>query len=292
MQDSFLVSLQVTSEPLMQALTKWLSECAGLSLCALESAPQFCVMDWPQFSYFRQLGHSFVIPTVVIAPEYDAYQEQQVFISGGIDYVGGADVFDNLVLRLSSHIQRVQKLDHLESLSVTDTLTGLFNRRKFEQAREMCWRQGVRQQTPCSLLLLDVDYFKSFNDTYGHLAGDQCLRELAGVLMAHAVRPYDVAARIGGEEFAILLPDTPKTGAHHVAQNILSSVRDLNMLNERAPMGKVTVSIGVSTITPTHKDKAKHWQQRADDALYAAKAAGRNQVQGGQISAPSEAEIF
>lgn len=292
MQDSFLVSLQVTSEPLKQSLTNWLTECSGLSLCALENTPHFCIMDWPQFAYFRQLGHSFVIPTVIIADEYDAYQEQQVFISGGVDYVGGIGVFENLVLRLSSHIQRVQKLEHLESLSVTDTLTGLFNRRKFEQARETCWRQGIRQQTPCSMLLLDVDYFKSFNDTYGHLAGDQCLRELSKVLMDHAVRPYDLAARIGGEEFAILLPDTPKSGAVHVAQNILSGVSGLNILNERAPMGKVTVSIGLSTITPTSKDKAKVWQQRADDALYAAKASGRNQLQASPVPVRSEAEIF
>jgi diguanylate cyclase (GGDEF)-like protein len=278
-KDAFIIDVQLRGEALRAQLRSWIKDCSGLRVGNGQESALICIWDWAHFLYQKQLGNSIPKGVVVISHESDPQREQQVLVSGAIDYISAPIRFENLKLRLSLHIQRMQYVHQLESLSITDTLTGLYNRRKFEQARDICWRQGIRQQSPCSILLLDVDHFKSFNDTYGHLAGDQCLRELAQLIQAEAVRPHDVAARIGGEEFAVLLPDTPKQGALHVANRIIERVRNMKILNEHTEHGFITMSAGVACITPTNKDKLKVWQQRADEALYAAKASGRNQVQ-------------
>lgn len=279
MKDAFIVEIQIGDETLRTQLRTWIQDCSGLRVGNGDDPIIIRIWDWAHFLYQKQLGNSLPQGVVVIAHESNFENEQKVLVSGAIDYISAPIRFENLKLKLSLHIQRLRYVYQLESLSITDTLTGLFNRRKFEESRDVCWRQGIRQQSPCSLLLLDVDHFKAFNDTYGHLAGDQCLRELATTIQAEAVRPHDVAARIGGEEFAILLPDTPKAGAIHVAKRVIKSVRNLNILNEKAPSGFITMSVGVACITPTNKDKIKVWQQKADDALYLAKSSGRDQVQ-------------
>lgn len=295
MKDAFIVEVQIGDETLRAQLRAWIQDCSGLRVGNGDDPTILRIWDWAHYLYQKQLGNSLPSGVVVIAHESNFDNEQKVLVSGAVDYISAPIRFENLKLRLSLHIQRSRYVHQLESLSITDTLTGLFNRRKFEQSRDVCWRQGIRQQSPCSLLLLDVDHFKAFNDTYGHLAGDQCLRELANTIQAEAVRPHDVAARIGGEEFAILLPDTPKAGAVHVAQRVIDSVRRLNILNEKAPSGFVTMSVGVSCITPTNKDKIKIWQQKADDALYLAKSSGRDQVKADTMAQPihpDAAEIF
>lgn len=293
-KDAFIIDVQLRDDALRAQLRSWINDCSGLRVGNGQESALIRIWDWAHFLYQKQLGNTISTGVVVISHESDPHREQQVLISGATDYISAPIRFENLKLRLSLHIQRMQYVHQLESLSITDTLTGLYNRRKFEQARDICWRQGIRQQSPCSLLLLDVDHFKSFNDTYGHLAGDQCLRELADAIQAEAVRPHDIAARIGGEEFAVLLPDTPKIGAVHVANRIIERVRKMSILNEHTEIGYVTMSAGVACITPTNKDKIKIWQQRADEALYGAKANGRNQVQAestAQDIAPST-ELF
>lgn len=295
MKDSFIVDIQIGDDTLRAQLQAWIQDCSGLQVGNGHEQALIRVWDWAHFLYQKQLGNSLPAGVVVVSYESCFEREQKVLVSGAIDYMQAPIRFENLKLKLSLLIQRMQYVHQLESLSITDTLTGLYNRRKFEQARDVCWRQGIRQQSPCSLLLLDVDHFKAFNDTYGHLAGDQCLKELSKVIEAEAVRPHDVAARIGGEEFAVLLPDTPKSGALHVANRIIERVRGLNILNEKTQAGYITVSIGVACITPSNKDKIKNWQQRADDALYSAKAHGRDQVWGEPTqvtAAATEAEIF
>jgi diguanylate cyclase (GGDEF)-like protein len=142
----------------------------------------------------------------------------------------------------------------------------------FEVAR------AARERTPLSLIMMDVDFFKRYNDTYGHAAGDECLRLVARVLAATVNRPADLAARFGGEEFAVLLPNTAQEGARRIAQAICEGVRAAGMAHGASDLGVVTISAGVATVVPAPGDGVRELVEAADAALYGAKEAGRNRV--------------
>ncbi len=168
----------------------------------------------------------------------------------------------------------------LEALVVTDPLTGVANRRRFDQCLTNEWRRGMRDQLPLSLLVLDVDWFKSFNDTYGHPRGDSCLQQIAEAALDAVNRPNDLVARIGGEEFAVILPNTHAAGAVDVAEQICAGVRRREMPHTANPTGFVTISIGCASVIPGLGQHPTLLMRRADEALYAAKHGGRNQVRG------------
>ncbi|MGY4403605.1 diguanylate cyclase (GGDEF)-like protein/PAS domain S-box-containing protein [Bradyrhizobium sp. USDA 3315] len=178
--------------------------------------------------------------------------------------------------------------DKLAVLARSDGLTGLANRRHFDEQLQAEWERARREGTPLSLLLLDVDHFKNFNDQYGHQAGDACLRSVARVLSEQARRPADVAARYGGEEFALLLPNTDATGCMEVGERVQQSIRDLGILHALNPPSKlVTLSLGGATNLPA-SDKAHCTSlvEAADKALYSAKEGGRDRlVMSGQVIA-------
>ena len=167
----------------------------------------------------------------------------------------------------------------LQRLSLSDALTCIGNRRFLDELLEREWRRALREQTPLSVVMLDIDYFKLFNDTYGHVAGDDCLRKVAGILTATIQRTTDFASRYGGEEFVLVLPATDEQGALTVAEKIRCRVEALAIPHEKSPLaGVVTVSIGVATIMPLRDSDAGLLMTAADQALYRAKTAGRNQV--------------
>jgi diguanylate cyclase (GGDEF)-like protein len=172
----------------------------------------------------------------------------------------------------------------LRRLTTVDPLTGIANRRAFDAALDTEWRRAMRSRANVSLLLLDVDCFKSFNDVYGHPAGDDCLRKIAGVLVGTARRGGELIARCGGEEFAVLLPGVGTTEATALAQRMCQSVRDLNIAHAASTVtAYVTVSIGVAAMLPARPTDPRQASpaslvERADRALYAAKAAGRDRV--------------
>ena len=166
----------------------------------------------------------------------------------------------------------------LEQLVTTDALTGMVNRRGFDIAVQREWRRALREQQPISLLLLDLDYFKSLNDTLGHQAGDECLRRVAESIQSAIRRPVDVATRYGGEEFAIVLPDTDTPAAQHMAERVRSGVEALGILHPASPMGVVTISVGLATTHPDGALVPALLIQQADAALYRAKASGRNRT--------------
>ncbi len=166
----------------------------------------------------------------------------------------------------------------LEALARMDGLTELANRRAFDEVLEKEFLRSARTGAPLSLLLIDVDNFKAFNDAYGHPAGDECLRSIAGALVAALQRPGDLAARYGGEELAAILPETGADGALSLAEVIRSAVSDLAIPHAATASGIVTISLGVATRAGRGGDRAGELVERADEALYAAKAAGRNRV--------------
>jgi diguanylate cyclase (GGDEF)-like protein len=164
----------------------------------------------------------------------------------------------------------------LELIATHDSLTGLANRRLFERALEIEFGRGARRSSPLSLIMLDIDYFKRYNDTYGHVAGDHCLAEVARALKSCCHRKADLAVRYGGEEFAVLLPDTDIHGALTIAEQIRRSVMDKNIIHSGSPTGYVTVSLGCYSFVPTGHDSTEMLIKRADAALYQAKHSGRN----------------
>jgi diguanylate cyclase (GGDEF)-like protein len=168
--------------------------------------------------------------------------------------------------------RRAQAEDKLEELATTDALTGLKNRRKFDSEIDTEWRRAGRNRTPVALLMIDADHFKTYNDTYGHQAGDQVLVGIAICISDSVNRAGDCVARFGGEEFAVLLPGTSATDAFVVAENIR---RKVEHWSEEPTV--TTVSVGIASLTPTAGLDWSHLVAAADKALYAAKANGRNQ---------------
>jgi diguanylate cyclase (GGDEF)-like protein len=185
-----------------------------------------------------------------------------------------------------SQVRQIEMEDELRSdrtalaeLALRDSLTGVGNRRAFEEAIEREWRVALRTQQSISLLLVDIDFFKQYNDRYGHLAGDKCIREIAAALHASLQRPADVVARYGGEEFVVILPSTTASGAREVATRVCKLVRQLNIPHEDSPHGRATVSVGASTVTPSEGVLPHELIATTDRALYDAKNNGRNRVE-------------
>jgi diguanylate cyclase (GGDEF)-like protein len=168
----------------------------------------------------------------------------------------------------------------LRHLADSDALTGLSNRRRFDGAMLLEYERARRNGLPFSLIMLDVDYFKKFNDRYGHVAGDACLRQVAGAIATGSRRPTDLAARYGGEEFAVILPDTDRDGVRVVADNIRLAVQALGIDHADSPFGHVTISLGVHTCHPGADADAAPLGciEAADQQLYQAKVDGRNRV--------------
>jgi len=167
----------------------------------------------------------------------------------------------------------------LEELATSDALTSVANRRRFDEVLESEWKRLARHSRPLSLVLLDVDHFKPYNDTYGHPGGDECLRRIAVVLQGAAHRSEDLVARYGGEEFALLLPETPMEGAGELAEGVRQAVEDLQMQHSGSPTASVvTISAGVGTATPTVHGNPQQLIELADRALYRAKEEGRNRI--------------
>jgi diguanylate cyclase (GGDEF)-like protein/PAS domain S-box-containing protein len=188
---------------------------------------------------------------------------------------------DGLFVALLHDITRhKQSEDALQRAAMLDPLTLIANRRNFDAFLEKEWQRAIRHAQPLSLVVLDVDHFKLYNDTLGHLAGDACLQKVAQALEAHALRPTDLAARYGGEEFVLLFAETPNEAAARLAEAIRTTVEALQLPNPRSPTSPwVTVSVGVASIVPTQLDRIEQLFVCADRAMYAAKSAGRNRVE-------------
>lgn len=167
----------------------------------------------------------------------------------------------------------------LTELSERDSLTRLYNRRTFEERCKAYWRQANRSRSPISVLLIDIDHFKAYNDTYGHLAGDECIKQVATAIAQSTNRPGDMVARYGGEEFVVLLANTPESGARHVGELIRAAVEGLGIAHKASETtNNVTVSVGGATLNNSHNGSTLSLLHAADQALYNSKGTGRNCV--------------
>ena len=202
------------------------------------------------------------------------------YAARSLSLVTGITVLVALLSELVGQAGRVAEVNaRLEEMLCMDVLTGVANRRAFDTAVAAEWRRGRREETTLSLLMIDIDLFKGFNDRYGHPAGDACLCKVAQAIAMQVQRPADLAARLGGEEFVVLLPNTEIAGAMQVAERVRAGVAALGLCHAGSAVGHVTVSIGVATGQPTDgSEDPQSLMDSADRALYRAKASGRNTV--------------
>ncbi|MFN6517946.1 MAG: GGDEF domain-containing protein [Nostoc sp. CreGUA01] len=223
-------------------------------------------------------------PVLMITGLEDEESVDRAFEVGAMDYITKPihwPVLRQRVKRLIQQSQLQQKLEavnlELQRLVTIDGLTEVANRRGFEEYFYQEWQRMKREQQPLSLILCDVDFFKSYNDTYGHRAGDRCLSKIAQTIKEIVKRPGDLVARYGGEEFAVILPNTDTQGATHVAANICDAIRKLAIPHQNSLVSSyVTLSAGFTTETPHTNSDLEEMIAAADRALYQAKTAGRD----------------
>ncbi|SER33604.1 diguanylate cyclase [Sphingobium sp. YR768] len=219
------------------------------------------------------------IPVIFTTGLGDTEDEMRGLSLGAIDYVTKPIQPAILRARVGNHVELKRLRDQLATLAVTDALTGLSNRRHLERALQTESARLARSEDWLSVIMLDIDFFKQFNDTYGHPAGDRCIMMVAAALTRAVKRATDLPARYGGEEFACILPGTDRHGAELVAQEILLQIQSLNIPHEQSRVSPfITVSIGVASARCLPGMSAENWISEADRQLYISKQEGRNRI--------------
>lgn len=243
-----------------------------------KAAPAFSLKS-PVFIIWEQRPYLFQFDCnrPITSQANHMYQNITIFplasLSGKVDHVCLViyDVTDEAVSRLGMQSLNIQ----LETISRVDGLTGLYNRRYWEEQFVLEFKRGLRSENPAALIMLDIDHFKKVNDTYGHPAGDEVIKTL-GVIIKKAIRETDIAGRYGGEEFAIILPDTPVANVEFVAERIRRLVEKCTVVYDEINIS-FTISIGIAGFKQSFKESTQ-WLDTADKALYQAKETGRNRV--------------
>ncbi|MEA5508983.1 diguanylate cyclase [Crocosphaera sp. UHCC 0190] len=238
------------------------------------------------------------IPVIFISASDEAFDKVKAFSVGGCDYITKPFKLVEVLARVQNHLKirqlqqelqsrniylesLVKKLekanDHLEKLSRLDPLTQIGNRLHFNDCMEQEWHRAIREQQPLGLILCDVDYFKKYNDTYGHLEGDRCLYQVAQGLKTAVLRATDLVCRYGGEEFAIILPNTDTKGGKPICQRIIEQIQQLQIPHRRSSVSPyVSISVGFASIIPQSNLKSDLLISLSDQALYQAKYQGKN----------------
>ena len=218
------------------------------------------------------------VPVILITSLSGVSDEQRGLILGAVDYI--TKPFDALIVkaRVNTHIKLYRYRRQVEQLSMTDQLTGIANRRKYEQYSATKWGEAIRLRVPLSICMFDIDHFKRYNDTFGHPAGDKVISAIAQTAASHLQRSTDFLARYGGEEFVALSLGASSDKIFRHLKKIRQAVEDLHIPHDPATAQWVTVSIGGVTVTPQMKDSYDFYLKVADTMLYDAKKNGRNQV--------------
>jgi len=251
---------------------------------------------------YRKHPALHAVPVIVLSTKEDPATKSEAFQAGANDYLVKLPDKIELIARVRYHTRAY--LDHLqrdeayralresqrelmranlelERLTRIDGLTGLGNRRYFDEYLTAEWKRCQRTQSPLSVLMIDVDHFKRYNDAYGHLAGDDVLKQVARVIQDGSTRSTDLAARFGGEEFVVILTGVPQEGASHVAERLVQGVRDLNIAHGA---DRVTISVGVATAWPDAEGDPARLVNAADLALFRAKNEGRDRLVFAELS--------
>jgi diguanylate cyclase (GGDEF)-like protein len=237
--------------------------------------------DTDGFEVCRQVkAHAELVdtPLLFVTSHTDAQLEARALTAGAIDVIHKPVNPDIVRARVSNYIALKQQGDLLRRLGTVDGLTAVPNRRALDAALEREWSRSGRSGEPLALMVCDIDHFKGYNDTFGHVAGDECLRRVAQELASHARRSPDLAARFGGEEFVLLLPECASAGARAIGEGVLRGVSALNIPHPASSAAPhVTVSVGLALRHASHRGP-QDLLQAADEALYRAKRSGRNRL--------------
>lgn len=227
------------------------------------------------------------IPVIFVTAHSESAEEEKGLAVGAVDFISKSASANVVKARVKTHITLKYQADLLRAHALIDGLTGVANRRFFDEVLTAEWRRCSRSALPLSLIMIDIDFFKRFNDRYGHQAGDQCLQQVAQAIKATLARSHDLLARYGGEEFACILPEASLEGAEQKARAMLLAVRTLAIPHETTEVagGIVTISLGVASITALKNDDNGPAMLigAADKLLYEAKHAGRAQVLAGMV---------
>lgn len=261
---------------------------------ARENLPDLVLLDamMPQMDGYtvcmrlRADAATTAIPIIFITSLSAPEDEARALEMGASDFTTKPVNLAVLRARVRTQVAFKRQGDMLRSLSLTDALTGLSNRRAFDAMLHKEWRRSQRFAKPVSLILADIDHFKPYNDLYGHLAGDECLREIAHTLRAVVGRPQDMVARFGGEEFVILLPEVDLAGACVVAQRVLAALNAAAIDHLGSTTARhVTASLGVSCALPSSANPGQPTDLigKADGLMYDAKLSGRNRFVAGEV---------
>jgi len=219
------------------------------------------------------------IPVIFVTARGAPEDEAKGLNLGAVDYISKPLHLPIVLARIRNHINLKLKSDLLDRLAKLDGLTNIANRRRFDEVLDLEWRRAVREGGSLSMIMLDVDCFKEFNDVYGHGEGDQCLRRVARAMRGALTRPGDLLARYGGEEFAAILPDTDLDGAHNIGERMRAAVQALDIRHQHnQTVDVVTVSVGCASVQPSPQMTDRGLIETADAMLYTAKKAGRNRV--------------
>ena len=249
-------------------------------------------------SLFRSDAATKSVPIIVLSTKEDPKVKSEAFSIGASDYLVKFPDSIEVLARIRAHsrsylaqqqrdraydalrkmkVELERKNAELEALSCRDGLTGILNRRGFDDYLSKEWLRAIREVRELGLLLVDIDFFKTYNDNYGHQGGDECLRRVAYALGAALKRPSDVVARYGGEEFGVILPDTSVIGGAKIAEALRRGVEDMNIPHGHSQVtDHVTISVGVASLKPTPNQTPEELIELADKALYQAKHSGRN----------------
>ena len=215
------------------------------------------------------------IPIIFITALGQEKDEAKGLELGAVDYITKPFSIPIVKIRVKTHLELKRHRDLLEALSTVDGLTGIPNRRRFDDVLTEEWKRAERDVTFLSLIMIDIDFFKDFNDRYGHQQGDDCLKRVAQTLMNSVHRPADCVARYGGEEFACILPGTDIKGAIRVAEGMRHDIEALHIPHDRSLIAEhVTISLGAATILPAKLNSPETLIKEADKALYLAKESG------------------
>lgn len=257
----------------------------GKSLAMATDKPDLILLDinMPDINGFqlckelKSSEETKSIPVLFVTGRIDDEDQVHAFNIGAADFISKPISPSVLKARVRTQLELSRKSRALEELAMTDGLTHIANRLGFDLHLDSEWHRLQRVQKPIALLILDVDNFKAFNDNYGHSVGDTCLKKLANVMQKSLSRSTDFAARVGGEEFAIILPETDVDGAKTVANNLITALNDANIRHEYSTVSdRVTVSIGIALLTPRDDCSTADLYNQADEALYYVKRRTKN----------------
>jgi diguanylate cyclase (GGDEF)-like protein len=216
------------------------------------------------------------IPVIFVTSNTSEANQELCWKAGAVDFVPKPIVPMTLQSRVTTHLKYKRQTDLLKQYSFVDGLTGIYNRRFFDLEIVRLLKQTSRLQQPFTAMMLDIDFFKKYNDQYGHLKGDDVLRQVAHTLKQQVKRPIDTVFRYGGEEFVVLLPNTAREGAQSIASQLVAAVKNLCIENKGSPLEVVTISVGLAFLAEKEYCKPNQLLHRADCALYDAKNAGKN----------------